>query len=139
MPTLHKFADHVRGVKSAELVTVISSSGSDEARQWDELSIDEKRALLRHLEQDISAAAQKQDGPKTRLAAVKAAAVSADPRTRDAFNSAVLSLRALGADIEAIAASGSLGDIDQRMKDLKWTTTRRMALKHSLSVVGAIS
>jgi hypothetical protein len=42
----------------------------------------------RPLEKDIKAAAEKQDGPKTRMAAVKAAAVSRNPRTSEAYKSA---------------------------------------------------
>jgi hypothetical protein len=84
------------------------------------LTLEEKKALLVSLERDIEAAAEKQDGPKKRLASVKAAAVSKDPRTKEAFNNAVRGLQGLGYDLEAIAASGSIAGLDETMRQYKW-------------------
>jgi hypothetical protein len=104
-----------------------------------DLSLDEKKALLASLERDVQAAAAKADGPKTRLANVKAAAISKNPRTSEAYKTAVMSLSRLGCDIEAIAASGSVADLDEKMKQYKWTPARRLALKTCLGIVSAIA
>jgi hypothetical protein len=71
--------NYIRGVN--ERLAKIEATTAD-------LSLAEKQALVATLEKDIKAAAEKQDGPKTRLAAVKAAAVSRDPRTSEAYKSA---------------------------------------------------
>jgi hypothetical protein len=127
--SMHKF-DHMRAINSrlAEMQATAAA-----------LSLDEKKALLASLEKDVQATVQKVDGPKTRLAAVKAAAVSRDPRISGSFKTAVLSLSRLGCDLEAIAASGSVADLDEKMKLYKWTSAQRFALKHALSVVGALA
>jgi hypothetical protein len=73
---------------------------------------------------------------KGRLAKVQAAAK--DPIKQQAFTNAVRGLRRLGFEIEQIAASGNVAELDRVMADKKWTTTERISLKHSLAIVGAI-
>jgi hypothetical protein len=74
--------------------------------------------------------------PKGRLAKVLAA--KQDPVKKTAFDNAVRGLRRLGFEIEAIAASGSIAELDRVMAEKKWTSTERISLKHSLAIVGAI-
>jgi hypothetical protein len=135
MSTMYKI-DHIRGVKSAELVAVVSASG--EPRQWGELSIEEKRSLLTRWSKEVEAAAAKQ-GPEQRLANIRAAASSSDPKKKQAFNLAVNSLRRLGFEIDQIATSGSTVDLDAAMKKFEWAMAERICLKSNLLAVGAIS
>ena len=103
-----------------------------------ELTIAEKQQLLESLSKDVSAAVAKADGSKQRLESVKAASISKDPRVSGAFKLAKAGLQRLGLDIEAIAASGATAEIDNRARQYKWNSDQRIALKHSLSIVGAI-
>jgi hypothetical protein len=102
-----------------------------------ELSLAEKRQLLESLSEDISAAAVA--GPKKRLAAVSAAAVSTNQRTKEAYKHAVKGLECLGLAIDAICASGDVSQLDTRMRELKWNSQQRIALKTALGIVGAIA
>ena len=77
-----------------------------------------------------------------RLANVKAAAQSADPKKKRAYDDAVRSLRGLGFEIDSIAASGSTRELEAAMKqrsDWRDDTARRIVLKSNLAAVGAIS
>jgi hypothetical protein len=129
MPTPTKFASTMRGVNS-KLAEVHATTES--------LSLAEKQSLLGSLSKEVAAAALKQDGPRRRLESVRAASSSTSPRTKDAYKTAIASLRALGADLESIAQSGTVADLDEKMRDLKWTTTRRLAMKVALAAIGAI-
>ena len=102
------------------------------------LSLAEKRALLDFLTSDIQAAASAVDAPKKRLAAVSAAATSKNQRVSESYKAAVKGLVSLGMTIDAIAASGDIAALDTKMRELKWTPARRIMLKNSLSIVGAI-
>jgi hypothetical protein len=73
---------------------------------------------------------------KGRLAKVQAAAK--DPIKKVAYDNAIRGLRRLGMEIDAVAASGNVADIDEAMTEKKWTNTERISLKHSLAIVGAI-
>jgi hypothetical protein len=129
MATLHKFADHVRGVNS-KLAEVHATTES--------LSLADKQSLLETLSTEVAAAAQKQDGPRRRLESVRAASASTNPRTKDAYKTAIASLRALGGDLESIAQSGTVADLDEKMRQFKWDPTRKTALKVALAAIGAI-
>jgi hypothetical protein len=74
---------------------------------------------------------------KRRLNAVRAAATY--PKKKQAFALAVKGLQRLGMDIDAIAASGSVAEIDAAMTKMKWSTNERMLLKGNLATVGAIA
>jgi hypothetical protein len=93
--TMTKIADTMRGVNSriAELKAATS-----------ELTVAEKRALLESLTAEVQAASAGVDGPKRRLANIKAAAAATDPYKKKAFASAVSGLRRLGIKLEQIAA-----------------------------------
>jgi hypothetical protein len=126
MTTMTKFADTLRGV-NAKLGEVTAVAAA--------LSLKEKQALLESLASDIQAAAT--DNPTKRLAAVQAAAASPNKRVVEAYKTATHSLAALGMKIDAIAASGDIGELDKRMKDADWKPERRIMLKHALAIVGA--
>lgn len=130
MTTLTKLADVMRGVNTNIAGLKAATEG---------LSLSEKRQLLEALTADIQAAASAVDAPKKRLAAGSAAATSTNPRTKEAFQIAVTGLKKLGLEIDAICASGDISMLDTKMKELGWDTTRRIMLKNSLSIVGAIS
>jgi hypothetical protein len=140
MPTLTKI-DHMRGVKSAELLPVLSIGAKSSVTS--ELTLEEARALRDSLDKQIEkieAATQKQaDSPQKRLANVQAAASSKDPKKLQAFTLAVNSLRKLGFEIDAICASGSTKELEDQMKKYSWDTTRRMVLKSQLAQIGAIA
>jgi hypothetical protein len=126
---MHKF-DYMRGVNQrlADLETTAEN-----------LTPAEKRALATSLERDIQAAIAKADGPKRRLDSIKAAAVSKNPRTANAYKRVTASLEALGYSIDSIAASGSLpADLEQKMSHHRWDAGRKIALKLNLGIVGAI-
>lgn len=127
MPTLVKLADTMRGVNSkiADLKAVTSG-----------LTLAEKRQLLESLSDDIQAAAT--DGSKKRLTSVQAAATSTNPRTKEAFKTAVSMLKRLGLEIDAICASGDVSSLHSKMKELKWTPIQRTQLKLSLGIIGAV-
>ena len=99
------------------------------------LSLKEKETLLEALAGDIQAAAT--DSPTKRLARVQAAAASTNPRTKGAFKNAVAGLQALGLKLDAVCASGDIGTLDKRMKELGWKSDRAIGLKHALHVIGA--
>jgi hypothetical protein len=128
MPTLTKFADTMRG---------INSKFSDIKAVASQLSLAEKRALLESLTEEIQASAV--DGPKKRLASVQAAAVATNPRTKEAFKVAISGLAKLGYAIDHVCASGNVAELDAKMKEFKWQPERRIRLKHSLAVIGAIA
>jgi hypothetical protein len=98
------------------------------------LSLKDKQALLEALAGDIQAAAT--DSPTKRLAAVQAAAVSTNPRTKGAFKVAVASLQALGLKLDSVAASGDLNALDKLMKEQRWGSERCIALKTALHAIG---
>ena len=126
---MHKF-DYMRGVNQrlADLETTAEN-----------LTPAEKRALATSLERDIQAAIAKADGPKRRLDSIKAAAVSKNPRTANAYKRVTASLEALGYSIDSIAASGSLPvDLEEKMSKHRWDMGRKIALKLNLGIVGAI-
>jgi hypothetical protein len=50
-----------------------------------------------------------------------------------------MNLQRLGHDLEAIAPSGSIADLDEKMCLYKWNPTQRTALKLPLRIVGAIA
>ena len=52
------------------------------------------------LSKEVAASAQKQDGPRRRLESVRAASSSTSPRTKEAYKTAIASLRVLGSDLE---------------------------------------
>jgi hypothetical protein len=126
MPTLTKFADSMKGVntKLSEVTAVAST-----------LTLKKKEALLEALAGDIQAAAT--DSPTKRLAAVKAAAASTNPRTKVAFKNAVAGLQALGLKLDAICASGDISQLDKLMKEQRWSSERKIMLKSSLGIIGA--
>src|SRR4029077_14095172 len=103
--------DSIRGV-NAKLAELQATTA--------ELSLEEKKSLLESLSKDVSAAAAKADGPKRRLDAVKAAALSTNARTKDAFATATKGLEKLGYSLDQIAASGSIADIETKMRQNKW-------------------
>jgi hypothetical protein len=100
-----------------------------------QLSLAEKQALFESLAGEIQAAAV--DGPKKRLAAVSAAAVSTNQRTKEAYKTAIRGLDALGVKIDAIAASGDINQLDKLMKEQGWTDLRKIGLKTALAICGA--
>jgi hypothetical protein len=75
--------------------------------------------------------------PKKRLAAVRAAAVSSNKRTSEAYKIAVAGLEKLGLEIDAICASGDASALDEKMKALRWSSNQRIGLKQALSICGA--
>jgi hypothetical protein len=130
MPTMTKFADTIRGV-NAKLAELQATTAN--------LSLAEKQTLLESLSKDVQAAAAKADGPKQRLDAIKAAAISKNQRAAEAFKRVTASLERLGYSLDSIAASGSLpADLEEKMHQRKWTTTQKIALKMGLGIVGAI-
>jgi hypothetical protein len=129
MSTMHKI-DFVRGINAR--ISEIQATTEN-------LTLAEKKTLLESLSKDIQAAAQKADGPKRRLDSVKAASVSRDPRTANAYKRVTASLEALGYSIDSIAASGSLSaDLERKMSNHRWDMGRKIALKLNLGIVGAI-
>jgi hypothetical protein len=80
--------------------------------------------------------AAKTSSQKSRLAKVQAAA--ADPARKAAFAIAVRGLQRLGFEIEQIAASGNVAELDRKMSDMKWTSLERVTLKTNLATCGAI-
>jgi hypothetical protein len=102
------------------------------------LTLAEKQSLLSSLELDVAVHAAKEDSSKRRITAVKAAAASSDMRKKSAFLIAVAGLEKLGFEIEQIAASGSIADLDAKMREHKWSSTRKVALKNSLAIIGAV-
>jgi hypothetical protein len=102
----------------------------------DKMTLDERKALLESLTESIRVDAAAVDAPKRRLAKVQAAAT--DPKKTQQFKDAVIGLRRLGMEIEQIAASGSIADLDHAMAERKWTPLQRFALKGNLAAVGAI-
>jgi hypothetical protein len=127
---LTKFADQMRGVNSK--IADLKAATSD-------LTIAEKRQLLESLTSDIQAASGVVDGPKRRLAAVQAAATSTSPRTKEAFRVATSMLKRLGTEIDAIAASGDISPLEEKIKALKWSSLQRTELKLMLGIIGAIT
>ena len=127
--TTYKFKS-MRGVNSkiAELQATTSN-----------LTLDEKKSLLASLERDVQAAADKTNGPKQRLASVKAAALSKDERVSESFKIAVRGLQRLGLEIDTICASGDISTINAAMRALKWTVVQRIMLKNALNIIGALS
>ena len=103
------------------------------------LSLAEKKVLLASLERDVSAAVAKEDAPKQRLDAIKAAAISTNARMKDAYLTASRGLQALGFAVDAIASSGSIADVEEKMREHKWTTVQQIGLKTALARIGAIS
>jgi hypothetical protein len=128
--TMIKFADRISSV-NARLAEIQATTTN--------LSLAEKQTLLESLTKDVQAAAAKEDGPKRRLASVKAASISSDPRTKDAFTTAIKGLQSLGYDLEAVAGSGSIADIEAKMRERKWDATRCTGLKVALARIGAIA
>ena len=116
MPTLTKFADSMRGVAG-------NISGPKAATEG--LSLSDKKALLEILSKDVEAAADVASGPKRRLESVKAAAVSTDLRTKEAFQGAVKMLKRLGTEIDAICASGDISSLTLKMQELRWDSVQR--------------
>jgi hypothetical protein len=82
--------------------------------------------------------AAKADGSKQRLDAINAAAVSTNKRTSGAYKTATAGLAKLGYSIDQIAASGSIADLEEKMKKHRWTATQKIALKMCLGICGAI-
>jgi hypothetical protein len=103
----------------------------------DAMTLDQRKAF-ESLAESIRVDAAAVDGPKRRLASVKAAAASVDPKTKEALRTATLSLGRLGLTIESIAASGSVAEIDKLAGDRKWNSTQRFALKIALGTIGAL-
>jgi hypothetical protein len=60
----------------------INARLADISETTSKLSLQEKQSLLSSLELDVAVHAAKEDGPKRRIAAVKVAAASTDPRKR---------------------------------------------------------
>ena len=87
----------------------------------------------------MQAAVAKEDAPARRLASVKATSISTDPRTKDAFKVAIKGLQALGHDLEAVARSGSIADLDAKMRERKWAALRCTGLKVALARIGAVA
>jgi hypothetical protein len=104
----------------------------------DALSLAEKQALLESLSKDVSAAAAKADAPKRRLDAIKAAAVSSNKRTSGAYKAATSGLEKLGYSLDQIAASGSIADVEAKMRERRWTVIQQIGLKNALSICGAL-
>jgi hypothetical protein len=127
--TMTKFVDSIRGV-NAKLAELQATTAN--------LSLAEKQALLESLSKDVQAAAAKADGPKRRLDAIKAAAVSSNKRTSGAYKAATSGLEKLGYSLDQIAASGSTADVEAAMRQRKWTTNQQIGLKLALGIVGAI-
>jgi hypothetical protein len=121
--TLTKLAESIRGVNS-KLAAVQATTA--------ELTLGEKQALLESLSKEVHAAASAADAPRTRLAAVSAAAASTNQRTKEAFKIAVRGLEALGMKIDAVAASGDISALDAKMKEQRWSDQRKIMLKMSL-------
>jgi hypothetical protein len=122
--------DFVRGVNSR--ISELQAATTD-------LTLAEKKSLLASLEKDVQAAVAKDDAPKRRLEAVKAASISKDRRTSEAFKRVTASLERLGYSIDSIAASGSLpADLDEKMRKHRWTPTQRIALVLNLGICGAV-
>jgi hypothetical protein len=121
--------DHIRGV-NARLAELHATTAN--------LSLSEKQSLIESLSKDVQAAAQKADGPKRRLDAIKAAAVSSDKRTSGAYKSATSGLEKLGYSLDQIAAAGSIAEVEAKMRERKWTVTQQIGLKLALGIVGAI-
>ena len=128
----------MRGVKSAELIGVVSASGG-ELRPWSDLSIDEKRKLLTTWSKEVEAAASAVDAPKKRLAAIQAASVSTNARMKDAYVTASKGLAKLGYALDAVAGTGSIADVEAKMREHKWTSIQQIGLKTALARIGAIS
>jgi hypothetical protein len=102
-----------------------------------ELTIAEKRVLLESLTEEIQAAAI--GGPKKRLAAVSAAATSTNPRVAGAFKTAVRMLKRLGSELDAVCASGDIGALEKKARELEWSPEHRTQLKLCLRIIGAIA
>jgi hypothetical protein len=80
--------------------------------------------------------ASKTSAQNSRLTNVQAAAQ--DPTKKVAFKNAVSGLRRLGLEIEQIAASGNVSELDKAMTALGWTQLERFTLKNNLHACGAI-
>jgi hypothetical protein len=131
----HLFTANNKGTE----MTLDKIKFSDIKAVTSELTIAEKQQLLESLTKDVQAAAAKEDGPKRRLAAIKAAAASTDPRMKDAYATATRGLERLGFSLDAIAASGSFADIETKMRGHKWDALRRTGLKTALARIGCIA
>jgi hypothetical protein len=130
MTTLTKLADIMRGVNG-------NISGLKAATE--RLSLSDKKALLEILSKDVEAAADVASAPKKRLAAVQAAAVSTDQRTKEAFTGAVKMLKRLGTEIDAICASGDVSSLSSKMEALRWDSVQRTQLQLYLGIIGAVA
>jgi hypothetical protein len=119
-----------------EKIRAVNSRIAELQATTSNLTLEEKKVLLESLSKDVQAAVAKEDGPKRRLANIKAAA--ADPVKSKVFEAAVVGLRRLGMEIEQIAASGSVADLDKAMRERKWKDFERFGLKAKLAAVGAI-
>jgi hypothetical protein len=116
---------------------VASGGNLDEVKK---LAAKMSPAERQELVASLKAAAKPQTGTSEhRLANIKAAASSTDPKKKGAYTAAVNGLRRLGFEIDRIAASGNAADLDDAMKKFKWDMTQRIFLKSNLLAIGAIS
>lgn len=106
MPTLTKFSDSVRAIKT---------DGVD----------------------DIKAAAVTTSA--SRMASVKASAISTNPKTKAAYDFAKSGAERLGFSLDAVAEVGGVRELDKAMSEKRWTNEQRIALKSALHSIGCIA
>lgn len=120
--------DHVEKIRTALRAAGVPSDWHD--RVISEL---DGAGLVRHSEPTEIAAASAE---RLRMSRLKAAA--ADPNQAVAWKSALRGMRRLGLDIEKIAATGDVKDLDRAMSEARWSSDERVQLKTILASIGAI-
>jgi hypothetical protein len=117
-------------------ITAVNATLAEITATAEKMTLDERQSLLASLTESVRIDAGAVDASKRRLESIKAAA--SNPAKQKAFAGAVMGLRRLGLEIEAIAASGSIQDLDRAMDTAKWSQNQRFALKTHLAAVGAL-
>jgi hypothetical protein len=86
---------------------------------------------------DIKAAAV--TSSSSRMASIKAAAISANPKTKAAYDFAKKGVERLGFSLDAVAEAGGVRELDKAMAEKRWTNEQRIQLKTALANCGAIA
>ena len=86
---------------------------------------------------DIKAAAVTTSA--SRMASVKASAISTNPKAKAAYDFAKQGVERLGFSLDSIAADGGVRELDKVMTEKRWTNEQRIQLKSALARCGAIA
>jgi hypothetical protein len=86
---------------------------------------------------DIKAAAV--SSSTSRMASVKASAISTNPKTKAAYDFAKQGVERLGFSLDTIAEAGGVRELDKAMTEKRWSNERRIQLKSALARCGAIA